>query len=56
MSSDWTPQKLPHKFYSDVMLPMPKVVGWTRNIKFIISWLDAYVEAADLGINSFNPQ
>jgi len=35
----------------DIMLPMPGVVGWTRNVKFIIGWLKAYVEATDLGVN-----
>jgi len=38
-------------FTSDVMLPMPKSVGWTRDIKFIKSWLDAYVEMLDLGLD-----
>ncbi len=40
-------------YSSDIMLPMPKIVGWTRNYSFISGWLDAYVEAVDLGINNF---
>lgn len=45
--SEW---EVTRHYISDVMLPMPKVVMWTRNINFMISWLESYVEAVDLGV------
>ena len=41
-------------YYSDIMLPMPRIVGWTRDIQFLIGWLEAYVEATELGVDSLD--
>jgi hypothetical protein len=36
---------------NDIMLPMPKIVMWQRDYKFIIGWLRDYVLARDLGMD-----